>query len=70
MDEISSGRVASKDAILTVHDDFVEFADHCAYVCDAVSSLFSEMADRGADDQTVMGLKKTSNSLRARAEKN
>lgn len=69
MDEQSSGGVAPKDTILTVYDDFVEFVDHCSFLCDAVSSLFSEITDLDADDHTVMGLKRSCNSLKERAEK-
>ncbi len=50
-------------------DDFVEFNDYCAFLCDALSALFSEYAENEIDSHTIQGVKRHCYDLKERSEK-
>jgi gamma-glutamylcysteine synthetase len=42
--------------LLDLYDDFVEFHDHCSFLCDAIASMVAE--DDRFDTCTAMGIKR------------
>lgn len=52
--------------LLHFYDEFVEFHDYCAFLCDAFSCLATE--EDGLDDSTAMGLIRFSGWMKHRVE--
>ncbi len=50
------------------YDDFEAFNDYCSFLCDAMSSLFSEYKDSEPDTHTIMGAKRHLHALKCQAE--
>ena len=55
--------------LLTFYDDFIEFNDYCAFLCDSLSALFSEYTESETDNHTLQGIKRHCNDLKDRSEK-
>ena len=55
--------------LLTLYDDLTEFNDYCAFLCDAMSALFSEYAESEIDINTIQGVKRHCSDLKERSEK-
>lgn len=68
MDNSKSEKITQAD-LLTLYDDFVEFNDYCAFLCDALSALFAEYAENEIDSHTIQGVKRHCYDLKERAEK-
>jgi len=52
--------------LLHFYDNFVEFHDHCSFLCDAFSSLATE--DDYMDNSTAMGASRYSHWVKHRAQ--
>lgn len=55
--------------IVSLLDDVVEFNDYCAFLCDAMASLFAEYAENDAESHTIQGVRRHCSDLKERAEK-
>ncbi len=51
--------------LLVFYDNFVEFHDHCSFLCDAFASLATE--DDYLDNSTAMGVSRYSHWVKHRA---
>lgn len=65
----SKPKKVTQVALLTICDDFVEFNDYCAFLCDALSAIFSEYAENEIDNHTIQGVKRHCYDLKERSEK-
>lgn len=51
-----------------LYDDFVEFNDYCAFLCDSIPLLFREAQEREPEDHTLAGLRRHCNWMKKRAD--
>lgn len=55
--------------LLAVQDEFIEFHDYCAFLCDAIEHLLSGSENEKIDTFTVMGLKRQCADLKESSRK-
>lgn len=63
------GKQVNHADLVSFLDDFVEFNDYCAFLCDALSALFSEYAENEMDSHTIQGVRRHCGDLKERSEK-
>ncbi len=62
--QTEQGGLASQE-LLTFHDDFTEFGEHCAFFCESVAGLVANSGN--FDAETVRGLERQAFSMKRRA---
>ncbi len=65
MNTSKSGKTSVAAELLHFYDEFVEFHDHCSFLCDAFVCLASE--EDCLEASTVMGVSRYSQWLKRRA---
>ena len=68
MDKPKPNPTTPKAELIAFYDDFVEFNEYCAFLCDAVAALFTDALEGEPDTHTVLGLKRQCHDLKERAE--
>lgn len=69
MDKPDTEKTVQKEDLLNFYDEFVEFNDYCAFLCDAMSALFSEYADGEVNSYTIQGVRRQCGDLKERSER-
>lgn len=53
---------------MELYNDFVEFNDYCAFLCDSIPYLYNESRASEPDEQTIMGAKRHCSWVKSKAE--
>ena len=51
-----------------LYDNFVEFNDYCAFLCDTIPLLFREAQEREPEDHTLAGMRRHCAWMKKRAD--
>lgn len=68
MKEENTQKTSLVDKLVALHDEFVEFNDYCAFLCDSIPYLYNESKESEPDEQTIMGAKRHCSWVKSKAE--